>query len=40
MTRYYPLEVSYYKSGTDSLLLDLLWNQVGVNALYVGLISC
>jgi len=31
--RYYPLEVSYFKSSLDSHLLDLLWNKYWVNTL-------
>ena len=31
--RYYPLEISYFKSTTDSALLDLLWNKYWVNTL-------
>lgn len=31
--RYYPLEVSYFKSTLDSHILDLLWNKYWVNTL-------
>ena len=31
--RYYPLEISYFKSSTDSALLNLLWNKYWVNTL-------
>ena len=31
--RYYPLEISYFKSSTDSALLSLLWNKYWVNTL-------
>jgi len=31
--RYYPLEVSYFKSNLDSHLLDLLWNKYWVSTL-------
>jgi len=31
--RYYPLEVSYFKSSLDSNVLDLLWNKYWVNTL-------
>lgn len=31
--RYYPLEVSYFKSSLDSQILDLLWNKYWVNTL-------
>jgi COP9 signalosome complex subunit 5 len=31
--RYYPLEISYFKSSLDSQLLDLLWNKYWVNTL-------
>jgi len=31
--RYYSLEISYFKSGLDSNLLDLLWNKYWVNTL-------
>jgi COP9 signalosome complex subunit 5 len=31
--RYYPLEVSYFKSSLDTNLLDLLWNKYWVNTL-------
>lgn len=31
--RYYPLDVSYFKSSLDSHLLDLLWNKYWVNTL-------
>lgn len=31
--RYYPLEVSYFKSSLDSHILDLLWNKYWVNTL-------
>jgi COP9 signalosome complex subunit 5 len=31
--QYYSLEVSYFKSGLDSHLLDLLWNKYWVNTL-------
>jgi len=31
--RYYPLEVSYFKSSLDSHILDLLWNKYWVNSL-------
>jgi len=31
--RYYPLEVSYFKSSLDSHLLDLLWNKYWVSTL-------
>lgn len=31
--RYYPLDVSFFKSSLDSTLLDLLWNKYWVNTL-------
>lgn len=31
--RYYPLEISYFKSSLDSYMLDLLWNKYWVNTL-------
>ncbi|EGF83607.1 hypothetical protein BATDEDRAFT_15731 [Batrachochytrium dendrobatidis JAM81] len=31
--QYYPLEISYFKSSTDSQLLELLWNKYWVNTL-------
>ena len=31
--RYYPLNVSYFKSSLDSKLLDQLWNKYWVNTL-------
>lgn len=31
--RYYPLDVSFFKTSLDSKLLDLLWNKYWVNTL-------
>ena len=31
--RYYPLNMTYFKSGLDSHMLDLLWNKYWVNTL-------
>lgn len=31
--RYYPLDISYFKSSLDSYMLDLLWNKYWVNTL-------
>jgi len=31
--RYYPIEVSYFKSSLDSQILELLWNKYWVNTL-------
>jgi len=31
--QYFPLEISYFKSSSDSLLLSLLWNKYWVNTL-------
>jgi len=31
--QYYPLEISYFKSSLDSVLLDKLWNKYWVNTL-------
>lgn len=31
--QYYPLDVSFFKSSTDSHILDLLWNKYWVNTL-------
>lgn len=31
--RYYPLDVSFFKSSTDSQLLQVLWNQYWTTAL-------
>ena len=33
MCRYYPLNMTYFKSGLDSHMLDLLWNKYWVNTL-------
>ena len=30
---YYPLDISYFKSGLDSHMLDMLWNKYWVNTL-------
>jgi hypothetical protein len=33
VAQYYSLDVSFFKSGLDSHLLDLLWNKYWVNTL-------
>jgi COP9 signalosome complex subunit 5 len=33
LLQYYSLDVSFFKSGLDSHLLDLLWNKYWVNTL-------
>lgn len=33
MTRYYPLEISHFKSSLDGQLLEVLWNKYWVHTL-------